>query len=301
MDAVTPAGKSGLARGEEEKSKLEEEVEHEETGAGEPHHLHVFSCHECQELESITIESVKLASAENFSELPDDCSSKTEEKEDGSLEKGIKRINLAGKPPNILIYLGSEGAKARFEQVKAVLRECIDADSYTIYQLHQEQVLKDPWVENSLLLVIATQEPIPEGTHKQFMKFLSKGGKILGFSSSFTFGGVQIKHKNKLRKAVHELVVSKKDSTEVKLNLLLSGCVFEEGMKEDASRVKTLSRLNNADKDTVIVHLTHGSSGGEAILSQVSRGEFISSLLHGCEILKNCSHCIFLGIAVPGS
>ncbi|XP_058715766.1 biotin--protein ligase [Poecile atricapillus] len=268
MDAVTPAGKSGLGRGEEEKSKLEEEREHEETGVGEHHHLHLSSCHECLQLENSTIESVKFASAENIPELPDDCSSRTEEKEDEQLEKGMKRINLTGKPPNILIYLGSEAAKERFEQVKSVLRECIDAESYTIYQLQQERVLRDPWIDNSLLLVIATEKPIPEGSHKQFMKFLSKGGKILGLSSSFTFGGVQIKHKNKLRKAVHELVVSKKDSTEVKLNLLVSGCVFEEGMKGDGSRVKVLSRLNNADKDMVIVHLPHGSSGGEAILSQ---------------------------------
>ncbi|NXU41450.1 BPL1 ligase, partial [Drymodes brunneopygia] len=268
MDAVTPAGKSGLARGEEEKSRLEEEKEQEEPGAGEHQHLHVSSCHECLQLENSTIESVKFASAENIPELPDDCSSKTQEKEDESVEKGVKRINLSGKPPNVLIYLGCEGAKARFEQVRSVLGECIDADSYTIYQLHQEQLLRDPWVENSLLLVIATEEPIPEASHKQFMRFLSKGGKILGFSSSFTFGGVQIKRKNKLRRAVQELVVSKKDSTEVKLNLLVSGCVFEEGMKEEGSRVKILSRLNNADKDTVIVHLTHGSSGGEAILCQ---------------------------------
>ncbi|NXT05566.1 BPL1 ligase, partial [Prunella fulvescens] len=268
MDAVTPAGKSGLGQAEEDKSKLEEERENEETGAGEQHHLHLSSCHECLQLENSTIESVKFASAENIPELPQDCSSRREEKEDESLQKGIKRINLAGKPPNILIYLGSEAAKGRFEQVKSVLSECIDAESYTMYQLHQEQVLRDPWVENSLLLLIATEEPIPEGIHRQLMKFLSKGGKILGFSSSFTFGGVQIKHKNKLRKVVHELVVSKKDSTEVKLNLLVSGCVFEEGIKGDGSRVKVLSRLNNAAKDTVIVHLTHGSSGGEAILSQ---------------------------------
>ncbi|NXB82457.1 BPL1 ligase, partial [Donacobius atricapilla] len=269
MDAVTPAGKSGLGQGEEEKSKLEEEErEQEETGAGEQHHLHLFSCHECLQLETSTIESVKFASAENIPELPDDCGSRREEKPDECLEKGVKSRNLAGKPPNILIYLGAEAAKARFEQVKSVLRECVDAESYTIYPLQPEQVLRDPWIDNALLLVIATEEPIPEGSREQFMTFLSRGGKILGLSSSFTFGGVQIKPKNKLRKAVHELVVSKKDSTEVKLNLLVSGCVFEEGMKGGASKVKVWSRLNNAEQDPVIVHLTHGSSGGEAILSQ---------------------------------
>ncbi|NXF59613.1 BPL1 ligase, partial [Ciccaba nigrolineata] len=264
-------------QGEEEKSKLEKESEHEdesnslsdkETGAGEHHHLHLSSCHECLQLENSTIESVRFASAENIPELPDDCSSKLEEKNDDCLARGIKRVNLAGKPPNILIYLGSETAKVEFEQVKSILQECIDADSYTIYQLHEEQVLKDPWVDNSLLLIIATEEPISEENHKQFMKFLSKGGKILGFSSAFTFDGIQIKRKSKLKKTVHELVVSKMDSTEIKLNLLLSGYIFEEVMKEDTSKVKTLSRLNDTDKDTVIVHLTYGDSGGEAILSQ---------------------------------
>ncbi|XP_074670435.1 biotin--protein ligase isoform X1 [Strix aluco] len=289
MDEVTPAAtfgttvKSGLeiaesaGQGEEEKSKLEKESEHEdesnslsdkETGAGEHHHLHLSSCHECLQLENSTIESVRFASAENIPELPDDCSSKLEEKNDDCLARGIKRVNLAGKPPNILIYLGSETAKVEFEQVKSILQECIDADSYTIYQLHEEQVLKDPWVDNSLLLIIATEEPISEENHKQFMKFLSKGGKILGFSSAFTFDGIQIKRKSKLKKTVHELVVSKMDSTEIKLNLLLSGYIFEEVMKEDTSKVKTLSRLNDTDKDTVIVHLTYGDSGGEAILSQ---------------------------------
>ncbi|KAM6288297.1 biotin--protein ligase [Spheniscus humboldti] len=288
MDEVTPAAtsgttvKSGLGvaesagQGEEEKSKLEKESEHEdessslsdkETGAGEHHHLHLSSCHECLQLENSTIESVRFASAENIPELSDDCNSKLEEKNDDCLARGIKRVNLAGKPPNVLIYLGSETAKVEFEQVKSILQECIDAGSYTIYQLHEEQVLKAPWIDNALLLIIATEEPISEENHKQFVKFLSKGGKILGFSSSFTFDGIQIKRKNKL-KTVHELVVSKMDSTEIKLNLLVSGCIFEEVMKEDTSKVKTLSRLNNADKDTVIVHLTYGDSGGEAILTQ---------------------------------
>ncbi|XP_061857152.1 biotin--protein ligase isoform X2 [Colius striatus] len=290
MDEVTPAAtlgttvKSGLGvaesagQGEEEKSKLEEESENEdefnslsdeETSAGKHHHLHLSSCHECLQLENSTIESVRFASAENIPELSDDCNSKLEEKNDDCLARGIKRVNLAGKPPNILIYLGSEPAKAEFEQVKSVLQECIDADSYTLYQLHEEQVLKAPWIDNSLLLIIATEQPISEKNHKQFMKFLSKGGKILGFSSSFTFDGVQIKKKNKLKKIVHELMVSKMDSTEMKLNLLISGCIFEEVMKEDTTKMKILSRLNNTDEDIVIVHLTYGDSGGEAILSQV--------------------------------
>ncbi|XP_058655962.1 biotin--protein ligase [Ammospiza caudacuta] len=269
MDAVTPAGKSGLAPAEEDKSRLGEERENEGAGGGEQHHLHLSSCHECLQLESSTIESVKFASEENSPELPQGCGSTGQDKELQNLQKGVRRINLAGKPPNILIYLGSEAAEGRLEQVKAVLRECIGAESYALYQLHPERVLRDPWLENCLLLLIATQEPLPEGIHRQFMAFLSKGGKVLGLSSSFTFGGVQIKHKKKLRRVVHELVVSKRDSSEVRLSLLLSGSVFEEGTKGDgSSRGKVLSRLNNAAEDAVMVHLSHGSSGGEAILCQ---------------------------------
>ncbi|XP_010154904.1 PREDICTED: biotin--protein ligase-like [Eurypyga helias] len=289
MDEVTPAAtfgttdKSGLGvaesagQGEEEKSKLEKEsedgnestsVSDKDTGAGEHHHLHLSSCHECLQLENSTIESVRFASAEDIPDLPDDGNSKLEEKNDDCLARGIKRLNLAGKPPNILIYLGSETAKVKFEQVKSVLEECLDTDSYTIYQLREEQVLQAPWVNNALLLIVATEEPISEENHKQFMNFLSKGGKILGFSSSFTFDGIQIKKRKNRLKTVCELVVSKMDSTEVKLNLLVSGCVFEEVMKDSTSKVKTLSRLNNADKDPVIVYLTYGDSGGEAVLSQ---------------------------------
>ncbi|KAM6292447.1 biotin--protein ligase isoform 2-T3 [Porphyrio hochstetteri] len=273
--------KSGLGvaepsgQGKEEKSKLEKESEHEEssslsdkeTGARQHHHLHFSSCHECLQLENSTIESVRFASAEDIAELSDDCNSKLEEKNDDPLARGIKRLNFAGKSPNVLVYLGSKAAKVRFGQVKSVLQECVGVDSYTIYQLHEEQVLKDPWIDNSVLLIIATEEPISEDNHKQFIKFLSKGGKILGFSSSFTFDGIQIKRKSKLKKSVREVVVSKLDSTEVKLNLLLSGYIFEV-MKEDASKVKALSQLNNADKDAVIVRVPDGDSGGEAVLCQ---------------------------------
>ncbi|XP_035171645.1 biotin--protein ligase isoform X1 [Oxyura jamaicensis] len=262
----------------EEKSKLEKENEYEdesnrlsdkETGFGEHHHLHLSSCHECLQLENSTIESVRFASAEDIPELSDHCNSKLEENGGDCLATGMKRVNLAGKPPNVLIYVGSETAKVEFDQVKSILLECIDADNYTIYQLHEEQVLKAPWIDNALLLIIATEEPISDKNQEQFMKFLSKGGKILGFSSSFTFGGIQIKRIDELKKTIHELVVSKTDSTEVKLNLLISGCIFEEVRKECNSKVKPLSHLNNADKDVVIVHLLYGDNGGEAILSQV--------------------------------
>ncbi|XP_025067832.1 biotin--protein ligase isoform X2 [Alligator sinensis] len=275
-DVADPPGGGGEGM-QAERSKLERGHESQdesnnlpdkETGFGEHHHLHLSSCHECLQLESSTIESVRFASAENIPELPDDCSGSLEEVTDDFLARDIKRINLSGKPPNILVYVGSDYMKTKFEQIESILKECIDPDNYVIYPLLEKQILKVPWLDNSLLLVIATEEPISEDNHKQFLTFLSKGGKILGLSTSFTFGSIKVKSKNELNKTIHELVVFKADNTEVKLNLLTSGSVFEEDVQEDIKKARPLSRLNNPDKDIVIIHLTYGDIRGEAILCQ---------------------------------
>nr|XP_032653229.1 biotin--protein ligase [Chelonoidis abingdonii] len=270
----------------EEKSRLEKRSEphdepnslsERETSTGKHHHLHLSSCHECFELENSTIESVRYASSENIPELPDDCSANMEEVTDDCLARELTRINLTGKPPNVLIYVGSDPKKIKFEKIKSVLKECIDTDSYTIYQLVEEQVLKAPWLDNSLLLVIATEEPISKDNHKQFLTYLSKGGKILGLSASFTFGSIQMRSKSELKKTIQELVFYKADNSEIKLNLLTSGSVFEQKVKENLSPVKSLSHLNNADKDMIVVHLPYGDHG-EAILCQVYLEMDIASL-----------------------
>ncbi|CAM5079375.1 unnamed protein product [Eretmochelys imbricata] len=271
----------------EEKSRLEKRSEshdepnnlcERETSTGKHHHLHLSSCHECFELENSTIESVRYASSENIPELPDDCSANVEEVTDGCLARELRRINLTGKTPNVLIYVGSDPMKIKFEKIKSVLKECIHTDSYTIYQLVEEQVLKAPWLDNSLLLVIATEEPISKDNHKQFLTYLSRGGKILGLSASFTFGSIQIRSKSELKKTIQELVFYKADNSEVKLNLLTSGSVFEQEAKENHSQVKSLSHLSNTDKDMIIVHLPYGDCGGEAILCQIYLEMDIASL-----------------------
>ncbi|CAM5079186.1 unnamed protein product [Eretmochelys imbricata] len=271
----------------EEKSRLEKRSEshdepnnlcERETSTGKHHHLHLSSCHECFELENSTIESVRYASSENIPELPDDCSASVEEVTDGCLARELRRINLTGKTPNVLIYVGSDPMKIKFEKIKSVLKECIHTDSYTIYQLVEEQVLKAPWLDNSLLLVIATEEPISKDNHKQFLTYLSRGGKILGLSASFTFGSIQIRSKSELKKTIQELVFYKADNSEVKLNLLTSGSVFEQEAKENHSQVKSLSHLSNTDKDMIIVHLPYGDCGGEAILCQIYLEMDIASL-----------------------
>nr|XP_011724405.2 biotin--protein ligase isoform X1 [Macaca nemestrina] len=240
-------------------------------GPIEHYHLHLSSCHECLELENSTIESVKFASAENIPDLPYDYSSSLESVADEtSPEREGRRVNLTGKAPNILLYVGSDSQEAlgRFHEVRSVLADCVDIDSYVLYHLLEDSALRDPWTDNCLLLVIATRESIPEDLYQKFMAYLSQGGKVLGLSSSFTFGGFQVTSKGALRKTVQNLVFSKADQSEVKLSVLSSGCRYQEGPVR-LSPGGLQGHLENDDKDRMIVHVPFGTHGGEAVLCQV--------------------------------
>ncbi|XP_060626331.2 biotin--protein ligase [Anolis sagrei] len=258
---------------EEEEKRTEypeklEQVSEKEADTGEHHHLHLSSCHECLELENSTIESVKFASAENIPELPDDYSCNLEGVNSDCPTEYLKRINLTGKPPNVLVYVGSDTEKVKFEEIKSVILECIDFNSYTVYQLLEKHVLSVPWLHNALLLIIATSEPIPDAVSKQFLTFMSNGGKILGLSSSFTFGGIRVKSKTELIGTVQAFVFSNAENSEIKLNVLASGKIFEKEIMEELNFLKPLGFLDSPDKDIMIIHLPYGNDGGEAILCQ---------------------------------
>ncbi|XP_051047878.1 biotin--protein ligase [Phodopus roborovskii] len=231
--------------------------------------LHLSSCHECLELENSTIESVRFASAENIPDLPCDNSSPVDGAAADELcpEQERRRGNISGKAPNILLYVGSssEEAPGRLQQVRSVLTDCVDTDSYALYHLPEDGALRDPWPDNCLLLVIATREPIPKDIHQKFMAYLSQGGKVLGLCSSFTFGGFQVTSRDRLRNTAQNLVFSKADGSEVRLSVLSSGAVYEEGL----SPGKLQGHLENPDKEKMIVHVPFGNCGGEAVLCQV--------------------------------
>ncbi|XP_078512999.1 biotin--protein ligase isoform X1 [Lissotriton helveticus] len=267
-DPGVPAKHEASEQHPEDNANLEDEA----SKVGDLQHLHLSSCHECLELESCTIESVKYASAENIPDLPDDCSGNDENSGDECCQvKESKRANTSGKPPNVLIYVGSDpkATKTRFENVKSVLMECIDAESYVIYPLPEDQVLKSPWLDNTLLLVINTEESISKDVHKEFMAYLSKGGKIFSLSSSFTLGNAAVNPKLVLKESIQSLVFTKADCTEVTLNVLTSGNIFDTLACGTDMGVKTCGYLNNSDKDAMIIHQSHGENGGEAILCQV--------------------------------
>ncbi|XP_067897254.1 biotin--protein ligase isoform X2 [Heterodontus francisci] len=251
---------------------VQEEKELEQHG----HCLHLASCSECLELENSTIESVKYASTENLLDLPDDYCGSSDETvvEEDNLTVNTRQNNKSGKPPNVLIYVGSDYSQylIKFQQIKSVLLDCLDHDSYVIYPLLDEQVLKVPWVDNSLLLVVACDDPVPEQIHTRFMTYLSKGGKILGLCTSFCFGEIKVSLKNELKEKIHRFTFTKSDSTDITLHAFTSGKAFlreTNSAEESTEDLELWGSLTNPEKDIVIVRLPYGENGGEAVLCQV--------------------------------
>ncbi|XP_058920036.1 biotin--protein ligase [Kogia breviceps] len=241
-------------------------------GSVEHCHLHLSSCHECLELENSTIESVKFASAENIPDLPYDYSSGLEGiTYDLCPKREQRRVNLTGKAPNILLYVGSDSQDAlgRLQQVRSALADCVDTNCYALYHLPLESALRDPWPDNCLLVVIATREPIPADLSRRFMAYLSQGGKVLGLSSPFTLAGFRVTRKAPLQDTVQSLVFCKADWSQVRLSVLSSGCVYEAGPGEPLSLGKLQGHLDSKDKDRLIVQVPFGTCGGEAVLCQV--------------------------------
>ncbi|XP_075449893.1 biotin--protein ligase isoform X2 [Ascaphus truei] len=259
----SPKGSNGYPQA------IEDTVPREKEGAigDHHHHLHLSSCHECLELETRTIESVRFASAENIPDLPDDFSSLEDNPVESCWVKEHTRLNETGKPPNVLVYVGSTPSD-RVHQVKSVLRQCFDSDRYVIYPLPDDQVHKAPWMDNSLLLVIAAEDPISADVHDQFMTYLSKGGKMLGLSSSFTFGSVTIRNKCELTGTVQVMVFDRPNCDTMSFDVMASGRVFEEQSCEKYNQVEPWGYLNSDSKDLMIVHQTYGDNGGEAVLCQ---------------------------------
>ncbi|XP_070323069.1 biotin--protein ligase isoform X3 [Odocoileus virginianus] len=243
-------------------------------GAGSVEHcpLHLSSCHECLELENSTIESVRFASAENIPDLPYDYSGGLEGLDDDLRpERDERRVNVTGKAPNILLYVGSDSRDGldRLQQVRSALADCVDTDCYTLYHLPLESALRDPWADNCLLLVIATAEPVPEDLCRRFTAYLSQGGKLLALAASFTLPGFRVTSKAPLRDTVQTLVFCKADGSPVRLSVLSSGCVYEEGPGEPLGPGKLRGHLDSEDGDRLLVQVPFGTHGGEAVLCQV--------------------------------
>ncbi|TSK16182.1 Biotin--protein ligase [Bagarius yarrelli] len=236
------------------------------------HHLHLSSCHECLELENSTIQSVKYASVENIPDLPDDSTgTDVDEDDDGGFAAWSRFDNTNNKPPNVLVYAG--GCEERYRHIHSLLSECIDTDRYAIYPLRPQQALEEPWLENTLLLVLVTEEELTPALQLCFLTYLGQGGKVLGLSCSLCPAGLQLRSQEQQRGQICNMNFTKSDSTELQLSVFASGKVYirepYEGSSGEVELWGELSTKGEEKKDMVIVRVTHGADGGEAVLCQV--------------------------------
>jgi len=244
----------------------------------EGHRLHLSNCHECLELENSTILSVKYASADNIPDLPDDDSAELDSGDEtlDDVEHHAKGFSgqsggpyCHSKPPNILLYTG--GSQERFQFVRQILSECINMEDNIIYPLQPQQALSDPWLDNAKLLVLAEEEPLTPLLQTRFLTYLSQGGRVLGLASTLCPAGLCLEAREERRGRVSRLSFTRQDSTELELSVLSSGKVYVRD-KQGGGEVELWGELKGDaphQRDMVVVRVTHGEDGGEAVLCQV--------------------------------
>ncbi|XP_015253856.1 PREDICTED: biotin--protein ligase isoform X1 [Cyprinodon variegatus] len=242
---------------------------------GHGHPLHLSSCHECLELENSTILSVKYASAENIPDLPDDHSVGPDSVEGcfSELEHDFKvssgQSGGCSTAPNVLVYTG--GCQERFQAIRKLLSDCINVENNIIYPLLQEQALNDPWLDNTRLLVLAEEEPLTPELQTRFLTYLCNGGKVLGLGSTLCPAGLHLEVREGQSLQRRRLIFTREDSTELEATILTSGKVYIRDPRE-GGEVELWGELKGDvphPREMVIVRLTHGADGGEAVLCQV--------------------------------
>uniref|UniRef100_A0A1A7WYW9 Holocarboxylase synthetase (Biotin-(Proprionyl-Coenzyme A-carboxylase (ATP-hydrolysing)) ligase) n=1 Tax=Iconisemion striatum TaxID=60296 RepID=A0A1A7WYW9_9TELE len=231
--------------------------------------LHLSSCHECLELESSTILSVKHASAENIPDLPDD-SSVGLDSVDGCAELELDAsYDCKNKSPNVLVYTG--GCQERFQAIQQLLLECINVENNIIYPLLPQQAQSDPWLDNTRLLVLAEEDSLTPELQTCFLTYLSQGGKVLGLGSTLCPAGLHLEARVGSYQQIRRLIFTREDSTELNLSILACENVYVRDPQE-GGEVELWGELKSEvphQREMVIVRVTHGADNGEAVLCQV--------------------------------
>ena len=107
-----------------------------------------------------------------------------------SVEERIKAkmesLGSSGKPPNILVYTGSdEEHPSRFTNVVHLMQQCLSRDHYALYHLKRSQVTTTPWIENAVMLVVAADRVPKQGIAECFLAYFINGGFLLTLASNF--------------------------------------------------------------------------------------------------------------------
>ena len=180
-----------------------------------------------------------------------------------------KRINLlthSGKPPNVLVYTGSDEIDSKkFEDVRSILLQCLARDRYAIYHLRNEQVTTVPWLENTILLVLVAKKIQKDGLCETFLTYFLNGGTVLSMSSNFDESFMKLTNSQRQSEIIK---ISYKDFN----NISVFGCSscydYETSREEDSISLENIAS-NSENGGHVIALARHKQSSGVALLSLV--------------------------------
>jgi hypothetical protein len=184
----------------------------------------------------------------------------------GSLSQSWKFVRQASvaKPPNVLVYAGKIDSVRKFNKVKKIMQQCLDSESYVIYHLKHEELETTPWIENTVLLVLASKKKYTDA-NETFMKYFRAGGKILGLGSGFD---QELVEQTLIRKENWIVNLKYKTWSDVSLISGMYSYDISKTIAED-SHVTKLASDTNGNVLIVRVNQETKGSAGSAILSQV--------------------------------
>lgn len=176
-----------------------------------------------------------------------------------------RKENLHGKPPNVLVYCGKKDSSRLFENVRSIFVQCLNTDKYTVYHLKHDQVKTTPWLDNTTLLIISSDK-VYDDIDEVFLKFFLGGGTVVSFSSSFDakfVTRIQTNSKSSILTLSYE---NWSDAT-----FICGRHVYETSLKSLMYDVAlTCLAQDKRRGNPVILEAVHETSGGVALLSQVT-------------------------------
>ncbi|XP_060063919.1 biotin--protein ligase-like [Ylistrum balloti] len=187
---------------------------------------------------------------------------------DSQFLESVERVKMMSgniKPPNILVYCGKKDTDKKFAAVKATLEQCINLERYVIYALNHDQVKRDPWADNSALLVVSC-DSLHDGVGDAFLRYFESGGIILSFGSPFDAMFVarhEIEHQD-------HMGISKVNFLTWKEVSVLCGNHWYDPKEVTGEKVTlTVLGTNHNGRPVILDVKSQAEEAGHAIMSQV--------------------------------
>ena len=204
----------------------------------------------------------------------------TTQEEDSSVEARIKakmdELGSLGKPPNILIYTDSdEDQPIRFIIVVNLLQQCISREHYAMYHLKRSQVTSTPWIENTVMLILAADKVPRQGIAECFLAYFINGGLL--FSLACNFDELFLRRSDVSKPNLKVLKLNYEDLKDIHVLGIDGGYINIEPSKDPNLSIVPLAKdLNNLP---LIVKIHHATDKGTAIFSRVLNSIIIQIII----------------------